>query len=465
MPGTANEPFLPVKVEYSKDGLAVPKLAIYLVYLTIFLDSIAATISTPALPYYAREFGANDADIGYLFAIWSFNATFCAPLLGRISDKVGRHKILAVSLAGAGIANIGQASAPSYWILFCWRGFSGMWASVAALAQVYLADVCDPKVLNVYMSWLAAIPGLAMTFGPGIGGLLSVLGLNVPILVDGVISLIAAGVVYVLLPESPVWEQSCREGSKRSTTPQTAVPLGAVVVGLSGLLWGEAFGTRVSMTVVALNAKLGFNAVQVGAVYGVFALASVFQTIWATPRLMEYFGTWGVAIWGTLVMGVAYKAAFSWCVGVGPCLTVLLIASCGNSFRQAASGPISAEFADTTNRGSVFAQVQMMTNLGRLLGPLIAGNLALIDPITWPWTVACISCLLSSLLLGVLKFRRNMEGPADCPESVARTPSPGLLDAERLETPDPARQRLNSLQCERGDSSWSISSVGRTDTH
>eukprot|EP00971_Amphidinium_carterae_P124880 2473821-Amphidinium_carterae.1 len=87
MPGSVEEALLPTEVEYSKDIHAVntqlkgplrrdsplqfvfpirpvPKLAIYLVYMTIFLDSIAATISTPALPYYAREFGANDADIG-----------------------------------------------------------------------------------------------------------------------------------------------------------------------------------------------------------------------------------------------------------------------------------------------------------------------------------------------------------------------------------------------------------------
>ena len=51
-------------------GLSVPQAAIWMVFITIFMDTLAATISTPALPYYARSFHVNNAAVGYLYASW-----------------------------------------------------------------------------------------------------------------------------------------------------------------------------------------------------------------------------------------------------------------------------------------------------------------------------------------------------------------------------------------------------------
>lgn len=52
----------------------------------------------------------------YLFAAWSFTSTFCAPMLGRLSDRIGRKEVLLLSLVGSGVANFGQAG---------WGGGSG----------------------------------------------------------------------------------------------------------------------------------------------------------------------------------------------------------------------------------------------------------------------------------------------------------------------------------------------------
>ena len=42
----------------------MPQVAIWMVFITIFMDTLAATISTPALPYYARSFHVNNAAVG-----------------------------------------------------------------------------------------------------------------------------------------------------------------------------------------------------------------------------------------------------------------------------------------------------------------------------------------------------------------------------------------------------------------
>lgn len=342
-------------ISFDQDtGLAVPETALYMVYLTVFIDSLAATISTPALPYYARRFNAGNEQIGYLFAAWSFTSTFCvctpgacvlcghvtcvicrdvwgvkkstcavmrvhflpmlyfsvewrgrgpivvvsihrywcpvignhppaplephthtqAPFLGRVSDIIGRRRILMLSLVGAGTAAILQGTATSYYTLLFARAFSGVWAAVGSSASVYLADVCSPASLpevraceccshmwmpvrttcathavtcarialvrspphaahvlfplcdghthTQYMARLSAVPGAAMIFGPGLGGGLSKFGLNVPILVDGVCSFIAFLLCYFYLPESPVWQS--RSDYKKKITAAGASP-------------------------------------------------------------------------------------------------------------------------------------------------------------------------------------------------------------------------------------------------
>ena len=81
------------------------------------------------------------------------------------------------------------------------RGFSGIWAAVGSTCNVYLTDVASPEAFKTYSSKLSVVPGAAMLFGPTIGGGLSTFGLNVPIIFDGTVTLIAAGLVWIYLPE------------------------------------------------------------------------------------------------------------------------------------------------------------------------------------------------------------------------------------------------------------------------
>jgi len=400
-------------------GLAVPQVALLMVFLTIFIDTLAATISTPALPYYAKEFHADNAHIGYLFAAWGFTSTFCAPVLSHLSDRIGRRKILLLSLFGAGLANIGQATAPSYWVLFAWRAFSGVWAAVGSSAQVYLADVCTPAVLPDYMAKLSSVPGAAMTFGPGLGGGLSTFGLNVPILADGCLSFAAAALVFAYLPESPQWlsgQKKKADDAAPASATVTKVPKAVYVLDVSSFLWGISFGTRVSMMVVALNAKLGFNALQVGYLYVSFALVMLCQNFWVTPWLQRRFGLYAVAVVGTLGAAIFNLSGFVLAQGMWCCLVCLTISNSASALRIAASGPICAGFTDSTNRGKVFGQVQMLSNLGRMTGSLVGGHLANTDPVRLPWLFSASCACLSAVLLLLIWMAPQPPQPQEKPE-------------------------------------------------
>ena len=379
-----------------------------MVFITIFMDTLAATISTPALPYYARSFNISNAAIGYLYASWSFTSAFCAPLLGQLSDRVGRRSILLASLVGAGIANLGQACAGNYYELLGWRAFSGVWAAVGNSAQVYLSDVCSPTVLPDYMSKLSAVPSLAMTFGPGLGGGLSKFGLNVPVLIDGLLSLGAAGLCFVYLPESPSWvadkgKADVAGGASSSSGSSSNVPSSVKILAVSAVFQGISFGTAVSMSAITLDAKLKFDSLHVGFTFVLAALATLATSIWGTSRIQQGIGLKNCAVVGSLI-NAAFSIGMALIPGVWPTVLCLCISRVGVALRGGSSGTILTKFTNPTNRGSVFAMQQFALNIGRLVGPVVAGHLAVADPIVLPWLFSAICSTVSALILVAVKM-------------------------------------------------------------
>lgn len=228
--------------------------------------------------------------------------------------------------------------------------------------QVYLSDVCSPTVLGDYMSKLAAVPSLAMTFGPGLGGGLSKFGLNVPVLVDGALSLAAAALCWVYLPESPVWSKETQGGTSPKAAPKGGTSMSVKVLCMSGFFAGIGFGTVVSMTAIFLDAKLSFDSLHVGFTFVLSALATLATSIWGTSPLQKMLGLKSCAVWGSLLNGV-FILAMAVVPGVWPTLLFLCLSRVAMTLRSGSNGTILTKFTDASNRGTVFAQQQFAMSL------------------------------------------------------------------------------------------------------
>lgn len=420
---------------HPETGLNVPQVAVWMVFLVIFLDTIGATISTPALPYYAQRFGCTNGQIGYLFGAWSATSTVFAPLMGRLADVVGRRTVLLMSLIGAGTAALAQGFAPNYWVLLGARAFSGVWAAVGSTAQVYMADACSPSALPTYLARLSAVPGLAMIFGPGLGGGLSKFGLNVPIIVDGCVSLFASTLVAMYLPESVAWLAS-KEKTKEKDEEDEATPLKARTVAAptttqreatAASLWllcgsqlfnGITFSTIVSMLALSLDAKLGFDALEVGYVFVSLALVMVLSSVWITPRIQNKFGVHNSAVWATVITGIALLA-FAEASTIVPVLLALMGARAAQSLRGASFGTIVTRTTTIETRGVTLARVQLFLNAGRLIGPVVSGHIADTDVIRLPWYLAAIASFISAVLLAATT-RSHEPRPGAAPRGLLR---------------------------------------------
>ena len=76
------------------------------IFLIVLVDVLGLTIILPLLPLYAERFDASPRTIGVLYATFALCALVSGPILGQISDRVGRKPLLAVSQVGTFIGFI-----------------------------------------------------------------------------------------------------------------------------------------------------------------------------------------------------------------------------------------------------------------------------------------------------------------------------------------------------------------------
>ncbi len=146
--------------------------ALFVLFLTVFIDLLGFGIVIPLLPVYAAELNACDATIGLLLASYSLMQFLSAPLWGALSDRIGRRPVLLMGLLGSttfytvfGVATR-LGSLP---LLFVSRIGGGIMAATIPTAQAYIADVTPGKGRASGMALLGMAFGLGFTFGPIIG--------------------------------------------------------------------------------------------------------------------------------------------------------------------------------------------------------------------------------------------------------------------------------------------------------
>ena len=107
------------------------------IFLTIFVSMIGFGIVIPVLPVYAKNepFMLSGTALGWLTGIFSLVQFFMAPILGKVSDRVGRKPVLIVSIIGTAVGYFVTGAAGSAWMLFLGRIIDGASGGNIAAAQ------------------------------------------------------------------------------------------------------------------------------------------------------------------------------------------------------------------------------------------------------------------------------------------------------------------------------------------
>jgi len=178
--------------------LLSPKLVII---LTLFIDAIGFGIVYPLLTFYAETFHVGTTALSLMVASFFLMNFIFSPILGRISDNVGRRPVLIASILTSLASYLLFAFADSFFLLLLSRIVAGL-ATEVAVAQAYIADITPKKQRATGIGMLGAAKGTGFIIGPGIAGLLSVYGYWAPGLAAAFLTFINLLFALFFLPET-----------------------------------------------------------------------------------------------------------------------------------------------------------------------------------------------------------------------------------------------------------------------
>jgi MFS family permease len=151
---------------------SIRRYTLLAVFLTIFLDLVGFGMFIPIMPSIARELNASNSQAAYLSALFSLGTLLAVMVLGRISDSVGRRKILifTITLSIAAQAATGFATQiGSYAVLAFIRFIAGVAAGNISVAQAAIADITPIHERSRSMVVIGLAFGAGFAFGPALG--------------------------------------------------------------------------------------------------------------------------------------------------------------------------------------------------------------------------------------------------------------------------------------------------------
>jgi multidrug resistance protein len=348
----------------------------------------------PLLALYAKRFGASGLEVGLLSAVYSVFQLVCAPLWGRLSDRIGRRPVLLGTIAANGIAMAVFGLAQSLPLLFASRALAGIGGANISTARAYIADVTTDAERARGMGLVGAAFGLGFICGPVLGGVLAHYGgLSAPGLFAAGLAAVNWVLAYFRLPES-----------RHATGPSGGTHLldlramraalshrDILLLILTFLLINLGFTGLEQAFVLHLSERFDFAERDTGYVFMLVGLIGAVIQGGLIGRLNRRFGERRLLATGicTLAIGMVL-VPLAWHL---PALlaTVVLVAT-GNALNNPSIASLISRRA--TGEGGTLGVQDAAGSLARIFGPSLAGvaydNVSHVAPF---YAGACVSAL------------------------------------------------------------------------
>ena len=319
-----------------------------LIFLTVFMDIVGFSIIIPLFPHlldhYIRTEGAAGTLIGslnsaaewmggdtvfkktvlfggLLSTLYSLLQFVFSPIRGALSDRLGRRRILTITLAGNALSYLLWIFAAQFWVVVVTRLVSGMMAGNIAVASAAAADITDEKERVKGMAVVGIAIGLGFVFGPVIGGLASSVqfahgtvagsfGLNpfsVPAAIAASLALLNFLLVVKFFPETLAPERRASADAKRPSVFDLATVRSSAVrrTSFANLVYQVAF-TGMENTIVFLTFALFLYNPRDNAWLFLFNGACMIFAQGLARQLVKRLGQRKVIMLGMLVASVAF---------------------------------------------------------------------------------------------------------------------------------------------------------------
>ncbi|WP_283680079.1 MFS transporter [Lentilactobacillus sp. Marseille-Q4993] len=380
-----------------------------------FLVCIGMSLIFPVMPFIKNELHLSATDMGIMNSLYAIAQLVASPIVGKLSDRIGRKKILVWGLVLYSFSEVLFAATNYLWMFDISRLIGGLsTAMVVPTTNALAADITTPKQRARVIGLLSAAFSGGLILGPGIGGILAKVDYKTPFWFAAVLGAMSMISLIAMLPNDEKIKKMMIEinGSTRAMDNMPKLSKQAarkatwdetkqVLFGPMGLLFlmilVSSFGLVGFESIYSLyvNEVHHFTLENIALVLTLNGVISLFfqvvlfdrMVVWLTEkRLIRYcfFLSFAGTIWIILAhtkieVIVATLIVFTMYDLLRPAITTLLTK------------------ASTSNQGFVNGINMSLTSVGNIIGPIVSG--ALLDwNYHFPYMVVTVFLFASYIL-------------------------------------------------------------------
>lgn len=183
-------------------------------FITCSTQAIGWAIFGVLSSFFAMSVGVTAFGLGMAWALNEGAQLISAPVLGRMSDAIGRKPIIVGAFTWTSTVVGATAFVTTDWGYICARAISGLGQPIQSLLAAVLTDMIPEKERSSRFGSFMAVPFLSFVVGAGIGSLLIIVGLEIwqAILVGCAAMFVSVVIAACCLPETlpramrkPLW--------------------------------------------------------------------------------------------------------------------------------------------------------------------------------------------------------------------------------------------------------------------
>lgn len=380
-----------------------------------FSVALGFGILAPSLPIFADTFGVSAFAASAVISVFAFMRFVSAPAAGAMVDRVGERTVMASGLFIVGLSSLAAGFSQTYLQLILLRGAGGIGSAMFTVsAMALLLRVVEPNQRGRASSAFSGgflVGGVA---GPAVGGIVVAWSIRAPFFVYAGALLLATAVALIFLSKAHIREREelvahgeenkLRELRIALKDKAYQAALGTNLI--SGLV---TFGLRASVVPLFVIEGLqrgaslsGFGFLAAAALQAVLLLPAGRMADTQGRRKAMLIGSVATLI-GMAILTLSDVAAnalgTAGLLGVVLFLISMAVQGAGQAFLSSAPSATVGDIMGGRRGGIVIATFQMMSDLGAVIGPLLAGLLVDLYDFDWAFAAGALIAVIPILLV------------------------------------------------------------------
>lgn len=399
-----------------------PKL-FWIIVATLFIDSIGSTLLFPFFALYiTQRFGVGMTEAGVLLGISSLFGLIGSMAGGAITDRFGRRRLILFGLTTSALSSLSFGLAANIRTLYFLIVIVGLLSRIAAPAyDAVMADILPEAKRQEGFGIVRVAFNYAWIFGTALGGLIATRSFLALFIMDAVLSVTAALILYRFLPETK--PASHTEGQKAESFLRTIVGyqivlrdlafLSFLVVGITLLI---VYQQEYSSLPVYLRDVHHIDSKNYGVMLSIAGFEVVLFQFWIS-RTMRKHAPFLMMTLGAVFLIVGF-GMIGFVGGIVLFTLAIIIITIGEMIFYPTSQVIAASFAPEDMRGRYMAVFGLAWSIPAMIGPAAAGVILDNYNPNLLWYIGGLLCVVAAigfygLHLWLGKQKRFAPAPVD----------------------------------------------------